>query len=117
MPSTSCFVSTLHEDPIGFLLFSCSGVEAEIIMICTIPEQREKGAANKLANALFEHLHLKNVRDVFLEVNPDNTPALKLYHKLGFEQVGRRKNYYKSAEGFSTDALVMKRIPPNFGGF
>ncbi len=41
---------------------------------------------------------------VFLDVNPKNLSALKLYKKLGFLQVGVRQKYYKTGD----DAWLMK---------
>ena len=41
----------------------------------------------------------------FLEVRAHNAPALALYAALGFESVGRRKNFYKNPP---EDALVMR---------
>jgi len=41
---------------------------------------------------------------VTLEVKRSNLPALKLYHDLGFEEVGIRENYYEDGE----DALVLR---------
>ena len=43
---------------------------------------------------------------VFLEVRDGNTPAQKLYEKLGFLPIGVRRGYYDDAEG--GDAIVMK---------
>ena len=39
-----------------------------------------------------------------LEVRASNAPAIALYEKLGFRQVGRRKNYYRAEH---EDALLM----------
>jgi ribosomal-protein-alanine N-acetyltransferase len=39
-----------------------------------------------------------------LEVRPSNTPAIRLYLKMGFREVGRRKGYYSDTH---EDALVM----------
>jgi len=41
---------------------------------------------------------------VELEVFADNEQAIRLYEKLGFRQVGRRKNYYRAEH---EDALLM----------
>ena len=43
---------------------------------------------------------------LFLEVR-DGNPASSFYLKAGFAPIGRRKNYYKSAEGISPDAITM----------
>ena len=39
-----------------------------------------------------------------LEVRAGNAPAIALYEKLGFREVGRRKNYYRAEH---EDALLM----------
>ena len=39
-----------------------------------------------------------------LEVRESNDPALRLYRKYGFQEVGRRKNYYEKPR---EDAILM----------
>ena len=48
---------------------------------------------------------------IILEVRPTNEPALALYQKLGYEQIGIRKNYYpaSTSNGQREDALVMSK--------
>jgi ribosomal-protein-alanine N-acetyltransferase len=43
---------------------------------------------------------------IFLEVRDGNN-AHGFYLKSGFTSIGRRKNYYKNAEGISPDAITM----------
>jgi len=38
-----------------------------------------------------------------------NTAAARLYHSLGFEQVGVRRGYYQATAG-REDAAVLRRI-------
>jgi ribosomal protein S18 acetylase RimI-like enzyme len=40
-----------------------------------------------------------------LEVRPSNLAALKLYERLGFREIGRRKGYYTDTR---EDALLMR---------
>jgi ribosomal-protein-alanine N-acetyltransferase len=40
-----------------------------------------------------------------LEVRLSNVAAIELYKKMGFKQIGQRKNYYPAAEG-KEDAMV-----------
>lgn len=53
----------------------------------------------------------QNIPRILLEVRPSNTSALSLYQKLGYEQIGLRKNYYPANEqtGAREDALVMAK--------
>ena len=47
---------------------------------------------------IFESCKQQGVLKINLEVNSKNQPAINLYKKFGFEQVGRRKNYYKDGD-------------------
>jgi len=47
--------------------------------------------------------------EAFLEVRPTNTAAARLYHSLGFEQVGIRRGYYQATVG-REDAQVLRRV-------
>ena len=53
----------------------------------------------------------QNIPRILLEVRPSNTGAFNLYQKLGYEQIGLRKNYYPANEqtGAREDALVMAK--------
>ena len=44
---------------------------------------------------------------IFLEVAEDNAPAVALYRKLNFVEVGRRKRYYERPGGEAVDALTL----------
>jgi ribosomal-protein-alanine N-acetyltransferase len=48
------------------------------------------------------------VRNVFLEVDEGNEPAIRLYTHAGFERVGRRPAYYERPEGTAA-ALILRR--------
>lgn len=58
-------------------------------------EQRRKGIATEMLNRLFAFARECKCNRVTLEVRESNNPAIKLYQKLGFKQVGERKNYYQ----------------------
>ena len=55
----------------------------------------------------FMHLARRhNAEVVMLEVRPSNTPAVNLYRKLGFNEIGVRPNYYPADHG-REDALIL----------
>ena len=47
-------------------------------------------------------------QDVLLVPRPSNSAALRLYHALGFTQLGMRRGYYQAVGG-REDAIVLKR--------
>jgi ribosomal-protein-alanine N-acetyltransferase len=53
----------------------------------------------------------QNMPRIILEVRPTNESAFVLYQKLGYEQIGVRKNYYPAnpGSGDREDALVMAK--------
>ena len=70
------------------------------------PDFRRQGIAEALVNALVEQLKANGSRCLTLEVRASNVPAIVLYEKLGFSEIGRRKNYYRNPR---EDALILRK--------
>ena len=49
--------------------------------------RRGERLGTRMLGAVFDRLRTDGVREVGLEVNPDNTPAVRLYERFGFETV------------------------------
>ncbi len=57
--------------------------------------------------ALREHAETEGADCLWLEVRPSNHRARALYARLGYAQVGVRRDYYPDAGGRREDALVL----------
>ena len=91
-------------DHTGFILCSDLGDTLEILTLAVHPDYRRQGVASHLLKSLQDFAHQQGHQKIFLEVNVTNTPAINLYLKNGFKQIGRRKDYYHK-QGKSFDAL------------
>lgn len=56
---------------------------------------RRMGIASAMLEKLFDFAREHACSKITLEVREGNTPAIKLYEKHGFTQVGKRENYYQ----------------------
>ena len=81
--------------------------EADMMNVAVQPAYRRKGIAEALMTALADALQEKGARCLTLEVRSSNDAAIKLYGKLGFQQVGLRKNYYRNPK---EDALILRKV-------
>ena len=80
--------------------------EAEILqMVIDLPFQKN-GYGFLLLNEIVDILDKENIQQIFLEVRVGNDGAIKLYDKLGFNIIGKRKNYY-TINAQKYDALLM----------
>ena len=70
--------------------------EADVMNIAVCPEFRGRAIAQNLMTLLISNLAANGVHKLSLEVRASNTPAIALYRKLGFSQVGLRPNYYRN---------------------
>ena len=68
----------------------------DIMNIAVHPDFRRRGVAESLLVELSKRLKERGVSFLMLEVRASNEPAKRLYEKLGFQQVGCRKNYYRN---------------------
>ena len=80
--------------------------ETDMMNVAVSPEFRRKGIAEALVNALAEALKERGSHCLTLEVRDSNHPARALYEKLGFSQVGTRKNYYRNPK---EDGLILRK--------
>ena len=90
----------------GYIGSQTCGDESDVMNVAVHPDFRRRGIAESLVNALVEQLKAIESRCLTLEVRVSNVPAISLYEKLGFSEVGRRKNYYRNPR---EDALIMRK--------
>ena len=80
--------------------------ESDVMNVAVHPDFRRRGIAEALVNTLVAELKAIGSHCLTLEVRASNDPAIGLYEKLGFAEIGRRKNYYRNPR---EDALIMRK--------
>ena len=78
----------------------------DMMNIAVHPDHRRKKIGEQLVLSLEEELKKQESTCLTLEVRASNEPAKSLYYKLGFLEVGRRKNYYRNPK---EDALILRK--------
>ena len=71
------------------------GDDAELQRIAVDPAYRRRGLASELLEAVEARAAADGATRLLLEVREDNTPAAAFYESRGFEEVGRRRGYYR----------------------
>ena len=97
-------VAKLDNEILGFAGIKYVLNDADIMNIVVKKSKRKSGIGSLLLKNIIELCKKLNVSTLFLEVNEKNLPAISLYKKFGFEEVGFRKNYYKE-----NNEIVMKK--------
>jgi ribosomal-protein-alanine N-acetyltransferase len=95
--------------PAGFVLARLAGGEGEILTLAVARSHRGQGLGRQLMEAVMRRLYADRAEVLFLEVDERNRPAIALYRRLGFAEVGRRPGYYRDGQGARSDALLMRR--------
>ena len=72
---------------------------------CCKKANRKSGIGSKLLEKLIQTAKKQNFTSITLEVNENNLPAINLYLKYGFKNVGFRKKYYKNKDS----AIIMTK--------
>ena len=80
--------------------------ETDMMNIAVHPDHRKKGVATALINELVSSLALNGSHSLMLEVRASNVPAISVYTKMDFVEVGRRRNYYRKPR---EDALILRK--------
>ena len=106
----NCFVyaAVCGELALGYISAQRVLDELEIFNVAVSPDARRQHIAKSLLEKLLESAEALRTEDglerITLEVRFSNDAAIALYRKFGFEEVGRRKNYYEKPR---EDAVLM----------
>lgn len=90
--------------PVGVIVLKTVGELADLHRVVVAPERRGQGIGTGLVRAGLTAVRGLGARAVILEVDYDNEVAIKLYQRIGFEQLSARRDYY----GPGRHALIMK---------
>ena len=99
-------VALCADTVVGYIGSQSSIDESDVMNVAVHPDWRRQGIAENLIEHLIRELKSRGSKALMLEVRASNAPAIALYEKLGFRQVGLRKNYYKNPK---EDALILRK--------
>lgn len=103
----SCWLVALDGDRVAGYVGSQTVLdESDMMNIAVDPQYRRQSIAQALVEELVKCLARKGSRCLTLEVRASNAGAIALYGKLGFIQVGLRKNYYRNPR---EDAMILRK--------
>ena len=101
--NSTYFVVKKNEEIVGFAGIIKIIDEITIMNIVVKKSKRKLGIGAALLQKLIDFSREQKATSITLEVNYKNEPAIALYQKFGFKQVGLRKKYYHNTD----DAVLM----------
>jgi ribosomal-protein-alanine N-acetyltransferase len=108
MPGVWLTVARLGREAAGFALARIVAGEAELLLLAVGRAAQRRGVGASLLKRFVAVARHRGASRLHLEVR-DGNPALSLYRSAGFEEVGRRRNYYHGEGGQLYDALTLAR--------
>ena len=95
-PDRSVFlVATINGLAVGYVLAWHGIIRAEIHSVAVTPAHRGKGVAAALLERSIRRLRRRGFGSVSLNVRLENSAAIGLYRRLGFQRVRRVNGYYE----------------------
>ena len=106
-----CAAFLVAEDSVSGRVLGYAGLmvvadEGYITNVAVFPEYRRQGIAAQILQVFLQFAAANHLAFLTLEVRPSNAAAIALYQGFGFEEVGRRKNYYDLPK---EDALILTK--------
>ena len=101
-----CWVMQRAGQHIGHAVVQYIVDEAHLLNIVIAVEQQGSGYGRQLLEFVLTQAEQQKSKECYLELRQSNQGAYALYEQLGFNEIGRRNNYYPAAQGHE-DAIVM----------
>jgi len=106
LPRVWLTMARIDDEPAGFALARVVVDEAELLLLGVRPAFRGRGIGGALIERTLAVALASGARLLHLEVRQGNE-ALRLYNRVGFREVGRRRGYYRGGDGQLYDALSL----------
>lgn len=100
------FVAKQENEIVGFAGILLIIDQVNIMNIVVKKDKRNFGIGSSLLEKIIRYSKIHNATSITLEVNEKNIPAIKLYKKYGFKQVGLRRKYYNNED----NAILMDLV-------
>ena len=105
-PLSTWLVAVEDDQVVGYVGSQTVLGWTDMMNIAVHPNYRRRGIAEAMVNGLETALKARESQCLTLEVRVSNEAARALYAKLGFQEVGLRKNYYRHPK---EDALILRK--------
>ncbi len=104
--ATVFYIAKQNGKTVGYLGMQNAMGDGYITNVAVTKDFRKKGVATALLSELFNYATKNSMNFISLEVRKSNLAAISLYQKLGFIDVGTRKNFYTAPK---EDAVIMTK--------
>ena len=106
LKSYECWVMFEGSQQVGHGVIQVIIDEAHLLNITVKPQSQGRGLGLLLLEHLMARGYALGGRECFLELRDSNASAYRLYERFGFNEIGRRRDYYPAVGGHE-DAVVM----------
>lgn len=104
-----CYKFIKSHQSIGYALCMPVLDQVELLNFVVFKQWQGKGLGRVFLQSILRFYFDSGYSSMSLEVRSKNVMALQLYLALGFTEVGQRKNYYPTTDGYD-DAFVMRLV-------
>ena len=104
----SSWVIEFNKILVGYGIMLITSDESHILNLCVHPDYQSRGIGKQLLNHFLVLARRENMHRIFLEVRPTNFKAIRLYLSMGFNEIGKRRDYYPTKIG-REDALIFAK--------
>ena len=105
-----CWILEQDDMVSGYGIMSVLTREAHILNLCIKPDLQNNGLGKEMLDYLIDLAKVHHADVMFLEVRPSNGHALKIYERVGFDEVGNRKDYYPAKFGREDAVILAKQL-------
>ena len=102
-----CLVLEQCEEVLGYGVMTIGAEEAHLLTLSIAAGSQRKGWGERLLREFIRIAKERLARTMFLDVRESNRAAARLYERIGFRQIAKRRGYYP-AMGGREDSLVME---------
>lgn len=108
LPASRVMLAVSQTTIVGFALSRWVLDEEELLMIAVAAAQQRQSNGRMLLQSVIDNAKIADRQKLYLEVR-DGNGAHTFYQSMGFQEVGRRKQYYRGQMGQTFDAISMAK--------